>query len=128
MPSKPSFDEKMRELISASMDKTGVAHHKSGTIVVIEGPRFSTLAESKMFQTLGGHTIGMTTCPEAHIAKVGSFNGFIRVLIRTKEMGLHYAAIAMITDYDCWKENEEVNVANVTKQMQVRSAVYFENY
>ena len=70
LPSKPAFDEKMRELISASMDTTGVAHHKSGTIVVIEGPRFSTLAESKMFQTLGGHTIGMTTCPEAHIAKV----------------------------------------------------------
>jgi len=106
LPSKPAFDEKMRELISASMDTTGVAHHKSGTIVVIEGPRFSTLAESKMFQTLGGHTIGMTTCPEAHIAK---------------EMGLHYAAIAMVTDYDCWKENEEVNVASVMKQMKLNA-------
>ena len=105
MPSKPAFDEKMRDLINQSMESTSVSHHKEGTIVVIEGPRFSTLAESKMFQMLGGHTIGMTTCPEAHIAK---------------EMGLHYAAIAMITDYDCWKENEEVNVENVMKQMKVR--------
>jgi len=104
MPSKPAFDEKMRSLITESMEATGVSHHKEGTIVVIEGPRFSTLAESKMFQTLGGQTIGMTTCPEAQIAK---------------EMGLHYAAVAMITDYDCWKENEEVNVENVMKQMKV---------
>ena len=39
-------------------------------------------------------------------------------------MGLHYAAIAMITDYDCWKENEEVNVANVMKQMKVRHFIF----
>ena len=73
MPSKPAFDEKMRSLITESMEATGVSHHKDGTIVVIEGPRFSTLAESKMFQTLGGQTIGMTTCPEAQIAKVTNF-------------------------------------------------------
>ena len=75
MPSKPAFDEKMRDLINQSMEATSVSHHKEGTIVVIEGPRFSTLAESKMFQMLGGHTIGMTTCPEAHLAKVHYFAG-----------------------------------------------------
>ena len=76
MPSKPAFDEKMRDLINQSMEATSVSHHKEGTIVVIEGPRFSTLAESKMFQMLGGHTIGMTTCPEAHLAKVHYFASF----------------------------------------------------
>ena len=70
LPSKPAFDEKLRSMLCDSMERTGVSHHKTGTIVVIEGPRFSTLAESKMFQSIGGQTIGMTTCPEAHIAKV----------------------------------------------------------
>ena len=41
-----------------------------------------------------------------------------------KEMGIHYASIAMVTDYDCWKENEEVNVENVMKQMKDRSINY----
>ena len=86
------------------MEDTGVSHHKTGTTVTIEGPRFSSLAESRIFSGVyGAEIVNMTTCPESTIAK---------------EMGLHYASIAMVTDYDCWKENEEVNVENVMKQMK----------
>ena len=105
LPSKPAFDEKLRQLIIDSMKETGVSHHTRGTTVTIEGPRFSTLAESRLFSGIfGAEIVNMTTCPEATIAK---------------EMGIHYASIAMITDYDCWKENEEVSVENVMKQMKV---------
>ena len=105
LPSKPAFDEKLREFLVDSMKETGVSHHSRGTTVTIEGPRFSTLAESRLFSgVFGAEIVNMTTCPEATIAK---------------EMGIHYASIAMITDYDCWKENEEVSVENVMKQMKV---------
>ena len=104
LPSKPAFSEPLRELIIESMKKTSVSHHTHGTTVTIEGPRFSSLAESRIFSKVyGADIVNMTTCPEVTIAK---------------EMGLHYASIAMVTDYDCWKENEEVNVENVMRQMK----------
>ena len=64
---------------------------RKGTIVIIEGPRFSTVAESKMFRLWGADLIGMTTVPEVCLAK---------------EAGLCYSAVAMVTDYDSWKEDE----------------------
>ena len=67
-------------------------HHESGTNVVIEGPRFSSKAESKMFQLWGGDIINMTAVPEVVLAN---------------EAGLCYAAIAMVTDYDCWRDDHE---------------------
>ena len=67
-------------------------HHGSGTNVVIEGPRFSSKAESKMFQMWGGDIINMTAVPEVVLAN---------------EAGLCYAAIAMVTDYDCWRDDHE---------------------
>lgn len=107
LPSKPAFDEKLREFLVDSMKETGVSHHTRGTTVTIEGPRFSTLAESRLFSgVFGAEIVNMTTCPEATIAK---------------EMGIHYASIAMVTDYDCWKENEEVSVENVMKQMKLNA-------
>ena len=66
--------------------------HEKGTYVCIEGPRFSSCAESKWFQSLGANIIGMTFVPEVCLAK---------------EAGLCYATIAMATDYDTWKEDEE---------------------
>ena len=66
--------------------------HSSGTNVVIEGPRFSSKAESKMFQLWGGDIINMTAVPEVVLAN---------------EAGLCYAAIAMVTDYDCWREDHD---------------------
>lgn len=66
-------------------------HHK-GTVVTVEGPRFSTRAESKLFKSWGADVINMTTVPEVALAN---------------EVGLPYAAIAMPTDYDSWKEDED---------------------
>ena len=65
--------------------------HKTGCVVTIEGPRFSTVAESKMFRMWGADVINMSTAPEAMLAN---------------EAGIPYAAVAMSTDYDCWKEDE----------------------
>lgn len=70
----------------------GVKCHVRGTMLSIEGPRFSTRAESLMFRQWGADVINMTTVPEVVLAK---------------EAGLCYASIAMATDYDCWKEHEE---------------------
>jgi len=67
-------------------------HHSSGTNVVVEGPRFSSKAESKMFQLWGGDIINMTAVPEVVLAN---------------EAGLCYAAIAMVTDYDCWRDDHD---------------------
>lgn len=70
----------------------GVKCHVRGTMLSIEGPRFSSRAESLMFRQWGADVINMTTVPEVVLAK---------------EAGLCYASIAMATDYDCWKEHEE---------------------
>lgn len=69
--------------------EAGIVSHYGGTYICIEGPQFSTKAESTMFRSLGASVIGMTNVPEAHLAK---------------EAGLAYATVAMVTDYDCWKE------------------------
>eukprot|EP00656_Telonema_subtile_P012351 TRINITY_DN1620_c0_g1_i3.p1 TRINITY_DN1620_c0_g1~~TRINITY_DN1620_c0_g1_i3.p1 ORF type:complete len:141 (+),score=59.05 TRINITY_DN1620_c0_g1_i3:123-545(+) len=66
--------------------------HDKGTMVSIEGPRFSSRAESHMFRAWGADLINMTTVPEVCLAA---------------EAGLPYAAIALSTDYDSWKEHEE---------------------
>ncbi len=66
--------------------------HKTGTIITIEGPRFSTRAESFMFRTWGADLINMSTAPETALAN---------------EAEIPYAAIAIATDYDCWKTNQE---------------------
>lgn len=69
-----------------------IRFHSAGTIVVIEGPRFSTKAESHLYRSWNAQLVGMTTVPEAVLAK---------------ELGLHYAVVGVITDYDCWRESHE---------------------
>ncbi len=86
------FDKKLRDKFIVACEKLNLSYHKIGTVVTIEGPRFSTKAESKMYQQWGADVINMTTAPEAILAK---------------EAGVPYAAVAMSTDYDCWRENEE---------------------
>jgi len=82
--------------------------HIGGTYVCIEGPRFSTLAESKMFQKLGGTLVGMTMVPECVLAM---------------EAGIKYTPLCIVTDYDCWihdRNSRDVNVAppeDVTYEM-----------
>ena len=82
----------------------GVAVTRGGTYIVMEGPQFSTRAESELYRKWGCDVIGMTNMPEAKLAR---------------EAELCYATLAMVTDYDCWHEDHvEVDVAAVIKVMQ----------
>ena len=91
-PMADPFSAELRELLLASARELGIKHHPRGTVVTIEGPRFSTRAESRMFRAWGADVINMSTAPECVLAN---------------EAGLPYAAVAMSTDYDCWKQDEE---------------------
>jgi 5'-methylthioadenosine phosphorylase len=85
------FDKNLRENLYTSAKALDLNVHESGCVVTIEGPRFSTVAESKMFRLWGADVINMSIAPEAMLAN---------------EAGVPYAAVAMSTDYDCWKEDE----------------------
>jgi 5'-methylthioadenosine phosphorylase len=79
----------------------GVKTHRGGTYLAMEGPQFSSLAESKLYRSWGCDVIGMTNMPEAKLAR---------------EAELPYATVAMVTDYDCWHgEVEAVSVTDVLK-------------
>lgn len=91
-PMADPFDKTLREILIISARHLNIKAHDKGTIVTIEGPRFSTRAESHMFRTWGADLINMSTAPEVILAN---------------EAGIPYAAIAMSTDYDCWKTDEE---------------------
>jgi 5'-methylthioadenosine phosphorylase len=85
------FDADLRKALFATSTELGYPTHDGGTVVTIEGPRFSTRAESHMFRAWGADIINMSTAPEAMLAN---------------EAEIPYAAVAMSTDYDCWKEDE----------------------
>lgn len=85
------FDESLRKIILDNAHELGIKIHPNGTVVTIEGPRFSTRAESRMFRSWGADVINMSIATEASLAN---------------ELKIPYAAIAMSTDYDCWKEDE----------------------
>lgn len=90
-PMADPFSEPLRGLLCACCDELDITHHKAGTLVTIEGPRFSTRAESRMFRLWGADVINMSVAPECALAN---------------EAGIPYAAVAMSTDYDCWKTDE----------------------
>ncbi len=85
------FDKEIRKKLASICDHLKVDYHPNGTVVTIEGPRFSTRAESHMFRAWGADLINMSTAPEAALAN---------------ELDIPYAAIAMSTDYDSWKAEE----------------------
>ena len=86
----------------------GVSVHPKGTYVCIEGPTFSTRAESELFRRWGCDVVGMTNLPEARLAR---------------EAGMSYASLAMSTDYDCWhRGHEEVSVESVIAVIQANVA------
>ncbi|MBC7237366.1 MAG: S-methyl-5'-thioadenosine phosphorylase [Chloroflexi bacterium] len=87
---------------TAAAQEIGVRVHNGGTMVVMEGPQFSTKAESYFHRQIGGDLIGMTALPEAKLAR---------------EAELCYTTVAMVTDYDCWHESEE----SVTVEMVVQN-------
>jgi 5'-methylthioadenosine phosphorylase len=87
----------------------GAKIHRGGTYIAMEGPQFSSLAESKLYRRWGCDVIGMTAMPEAKLAR---------------EAELPYAILAMVTDYDCWREEEEaVTVTNVLEVMARNSTL-----
>ncbi|MEW6503427.1 MAG: S-methyl-5'-thioadenosine phosphorylase [Chloroflexota bacterium] len=96
-----------RQLYEAALS-TGVETHMGGTFITIEGPRFSTRAESHLFRAWGISIIGMTTCPEIFLAR---------------EAEMCYANLAHITDYDVWHLAEEpVNVEMVIRTLSQNTA------
>ncbi|CAD0205825.1 unnamed protein product [Chrysodeixis includens] len=99
LPMKPAFCERARQAMITAAKARDYPFHETGTAVVIQGPRFSTRAESLMHRQWGGHLVNMTTAPEVVLAK---------------EVGLSYAAVALVTDYDCWRQDEKsVSVGEV---------------
>lgn len=92
IPMADPFCEKLRTFLADAAENLSLKHHKKGTVITIEGPRFSTRAESKMYRLWGADIINMSTVPEVVLAR---------------EAGICYATIAMSTDYDCWHETEE---------------------
>lgn len=101
IPMEPAFDNSTRQIIIDSLKELGFKFHDKGTAVCIEGPRFSSRAESNLFRSWNAHLVNMTLVPEVVLAK---------------EAGLLYAAVAMATDYDCWRDTgNKVCVADVLK-------------
>lgn len=90
-PMAKPFDTELRSKIYDTAKELHLQVHPKGCVVTIEGPRFSTIAESKMFKMWGADVINMSIAPEVMLAN---------------EAGIPYAAVAMSTDYDCWKEDE----------------------
>lgn len=86
------FNERLRTILCNALESLGYKFHPTGTVVTIEGPRFSTRAESRMFQAWGADIINMSIATEAQLAN---------------EIGLPFAAIAMCTDYDSWHKGHE---------------------
>ena len=86
------YDSRLRQILIDECRLLGFPFHESGTVVTIEGPRFSTRAESEMFRILGADIINMSIATETVLAN---------------EAGIPYAAVAMSTDYDCWRLDEE---------------------
>ncbi|HEY1101145.1 MAG TPA: S-methyl-5'-thioadenosine phosphorylase [Myxococcota bacterium] len=94
----------LRAIVLDAAKQTTTPTHDGGTYICIEGPQFSTRAESKLFRSWGVSVIGMTNLPEARLAR---------------EAGLSYATLALATDYDCWRDDEEaVSVEAVMAVMQ----------
>jgi 5'-methylthioadenosine phosphorylase len=94
---------RLAALAAQAARTAGASVHEGGTYLAMEGPQFSSRAESHMYRQWGAHVIGMTAMPEAKLAR---------------EAELPYALIGMVTDYDCWKENEAaVEVEAVIAQL-----------
>ncbi len=103
IPMAEPFCAATRNLLSQTAKSNKFFHHVKGTMLTVEGPRFSTKAESHMFRQWGADLVNMTTVPEVILAR---------------EAGICYAAIAMSTDYDCWHESEEpVSIEIILKIM-----------
>jgi len=96
------FCEELRDLLVQGCNDLKYSHHPKGTYVCIPGPRFSTRAESLLYRQWNADVIGMTLVPECILAR---------------EVEICYSSIAMVTDYDCWKEGS-VTLEEVVRTMK----------
>jgi 5'-methylthioadenosine phosphorylase len=95
-------------LLGDASEEAGVPTHRGGALVVIDGPAFSTRAESQLYRSWDASIVGMTALPEAKLAR---------------EAELCYAAICFVTDYDVWHEDEDdVSAATVMQRLQQNAA------
>lgn len=92
---------KLQERIASILNEIEIKYSVGGTYLCIEGPQFSSRAESDLYRSFGADVIGMTNVPEAYLAK---------------EAGIAYATVAMVTDYDCWK-TEHCSLEEIMKVM-----------
>ena len=92
---------KLNDALAAAAKEAGIKFKKGGTYLAMEGPQFSTLAESNLYRSWGCDVIGMTAMPEAKLAR---------------EAELPYGIVAMVTDFDCWHpDHDHVTVEQVIK-------------
>jgi len=107
------FCARLSKLLYEATQEAGPRVHRGGTYVCIEGPQFSTLAESELYRSWGAHVIGMTNLQEAKLAR---------------EAEMSYATLALVTDYDCWHVSHasvtvEQIIANLTKNAEAARRV-----
>ena len=103
-PTSPSLSNCCETVLK----KLNIEFQQGGTYIVMEGPQFSTLAESNLYRAWGADVIGMTNMPEAKLAR---------------EAEIRYCTVAMVTDYDCWHpDHDEVDVSMVIQTLQKNSS------
>ncbi len=110
------FCSHLRGVVSGAADETATTIHNGGTYVVIEGPAFSTRAESELYRAWGADIIGMTALPEAKLAR---------------EAEICYAGLSLVTDYDTWRESSEpvtgeMIIANLTRNVDMAKRIVVE--
>lgn len=99
---------RLGDLLAAAAARAGVRMVRGGTYLAMEGPQFSTLAESRLYREWGASVIGMTNMPEAKLAR---------------EAELCYATVAMVTDYDCWHpDHDDVTVEAIVRTLRENAA------
>lgn len=101
------YCETLRQILIKCVREINVNVHDRGTYVCMEGPLFSTRAESNMYRSWGGDLIGMTALPEAKLAM---------------EAEIGYATLAAVTDYDCWREADDVDIQMVLDNLHKNAA------
>lgn len=97
------FCPELRKVANDVIKKLNIRFHSKGTYLCVEGPRFSTKAESNLWRLMKSDIIGMTLVPEVNLAR---------------EMEICYLSISSVTDYDCWKDSKAVSAEDVTKVMK----------
>jgi 5'-methylthioadenosine phosphorylase len=100
IPMADPFCKYLRGILTETSDSLGYRNHEKGMVITIEGPRFSTGAESRLWQQWKADVVNMSTVPECVLAR---------------EVGICYAVVCMSTDYDCFEKGREVNIGEVLK-------------